>query len=185
MYQKEFKLPLKCRGCKKFEEFKKPIIAAIGGYALGGGLELALSCDIRIAGEKAKLGLPEVKLGVLPAAGGTVRLTRIVGTGKAKEMMFIGNPINAQEALRIGLVNAIAEDQHLMEEAMKMANILAQRAPIAMTMIKQAVNSGAQLDMESALENESKCSGILFNTNDRIEGMAAFLEKRKAVFTGR
>ena len=85
----------------KFEDFKKPVIAAIGGYALGGGLELALSCDIRIAGEKAKLGLPEVKLGVLPAAGGTVRLTRIVGAGKAKEMMFIGNPITAQEALRI------------------------------------------------------------------------------------
>ncbi|HPK53539.1 MAG TPA: enoyl-CoA hydratase-related protein [Smithellaceae bacterium] len=168
-----------------FENFKKPVIAAIGGYALGGGLELALCCDIRVASEKAKLGLPEVKLGVLPAGGGTARLTRLIGTARAKELIMLGDHITADEAFRLGIVNRVVPDQHLIEEAMKLARTLAQRAPVALTMIKNAISVGANLDLESAQENEAKCSGVLFDTEDRIEGMNAFLEKRKAVFKGK
>jgi len=124
-----------------FEDFQKPVIAAIGGYALGGGLELALSCDIRIASENARLGLPEVKLGVLPAAGGTSRLTRLVGRARAKELVFFGDPVPAAEAYRLGIVNRVVPDGKLIEEAMKMAKVLATRAPIALAMIKNAINS--------------------------------------------
>lgn len=168
-----------------FENFRKPVIAAIGGYALGGGLELALSCDIRLACESARLGLPEVKLGVLPAGGGTARLTKLIGRARAKEMIFLGDPVTAAEAWRLGIVNRVVADGHLMEEAMKLARVLAARAPVALAMIKNAVDIGADLGRDAAQENEAKCSGILFDTEDRIEGMNAFLEKRKAVFKGR
>jgi len=167
------------------ENFRKPVIAAIGGYALGGGLELALSCDIRIASENAKLGLPEVKLGVLPAAGGTARMTKLIGRARAKEMIFFGDPVTAAEAYHLGIVNRIVPEGRLMEEAMNMAMVLATRAPIALTMIKNAINFGADHCADVAQENEAKCSGILYDTEDRIEGMNAFLEKRKAIFRGR
>jgi enoyl-CoA hydratase len=169
----------------RIERFPKPIIAAIGGYALGGGLELALSCDIRFASEGAKLGLPEVKLGVLPAGGGTVRLTKLTGVARAKELTFIGDPITADQAYRIGIVNHVVPEKHLMEEAMTLARILVKRAPIALAMIKNAITVGVSLDMVSAQENEAKSSGILFDTEDRVEGMNAFLQKRKAVFKGK
>ena len=169
----------------RIERFPKPIIAAIGGYALGGGLELALACDIRFASEGARLGLPEVKLGVLPAGGGTSRLTKLIGMARAKELAFIGDPITADQAYRIGLVNRVVPEKHLMEEAMILAKVLVRRAPIALAMIKNAINVGASLDMISAQENEAKSSGILFDTEDRVEGMSAFLQKRKAVFKGK
>ncbi|NPV90587.1 MAG: enoyl-CoA hydratase/isomerase family protein [Firmicutes bacterium] len=171
--------------CDRLENLPLATIAAISGYALGGCLELALACDIRVAGEKAQLGLPEIKLAVLPGGGGTQRLPRLIGTSRAKELILVGDPVSAVEAHRLGLVNRLVEEGRLYEEGMKLARTLASRAPIALAMIKNSINVGAALDMNSALEHEATCFGVLFDSEDRDEGLKAFLEKRKAVFKGR
>ena len=169
----------------RIEKSPKATIAAIGGIALGGCLEMALACDLRVASLSAKVGLPEINLGVLPGAGGTQRLPRLIGVSRAKEMLLTGDSISAQEAYRIGLVNRLAEDGNLLEEAMKLARKMSRKAPVARSMIKSAVDVGINLDLEQALEHEAKCFAILFNTDDMREGARAFVEKRAAVFQGR
>ena len=168
----------------RIEALEKPVIAAVNGLALGGGCELALVCDIRIAAETAIFGLPEIKLGVLPGAGGTQRLPRLVGVGRAKELLYSGDSIDAQEAFRIGLVNQVIADDGLMEKALEMAGRLASRPPVALRLIKSAVNRGISMSLESALDYESRAFEMLFTTQDQKEGMLAFVEKRKPKFAG-
>jgi enoyl-CoA hydratase/carnithine racemase len=167
---------------KKLAELPQPVIAAVGGPALGGGCELAMSCDLRIASENASFGLPEVKLGLLPGGGGTQRLPRLVGPAAAKELLFCGDPIGAAEAYRIGLVNRVSSPDRLMEEAMALAGKLAERPRFALQTIKRLVNEGLNMDLHSALAHESRCFEILFSTDDQKEGLKAFMEKRKPVF---
>jgi len=170
---------------RKLEDFDKPIIAAVSGVALGGGCELALACDLRIAAENAVFGLPEIKLGVLPGAGGTQRLPRLVGAANAKELLYTGDFINATEAYRIGLVNKIVPVETLRDESKAMAKKIANRPGIALKMIKIAVNGGLSMDLKSAMAYEARCFEILFATEDRKEGMTAFIEKRKPSFKNR
>jgi len=167
---------------RKIETLPVPVIAAVNGFALGGGCELALACDIRYASEKAKFGQPEVGLGIIPGFGGTQRLPRLVGTGNAKELLYTGKIINAAEALRIGLVNKITEPDALMTEAKTLAEAIAAQAPIAVRQTKSAVNSGLQADINSALALEAESFGLCFSTADQKEGMTAFLEKRPKTF---
>ncbi|WP_407312829.1 enoyl-CoA hydratase/isomerase family protein [Desulfosporosinus sp. SB140] len=167
------------------ETMPKPVIAAISGYALGGGCELALVADVRIAADNAQLGLPEIKLGILPGGGGTQRLPRLIGSGRAKELIFSGDFINAEEAWRIGLVNKVVPADQLLEEAYKMAKRFAARGAIALNMAKLAVNEGLRMDLEAGLQYEHKCFSLLFATEDQKEGMKAFLEKRPAKFQGK
>lgn len=162
----------------------KPVIAAINGYALGGGCELALACDIRIGCESAKLGQPEINLGILPAGGGTQQLARIVGLAKAKELIFTGDIISAEEAERLGLLNHVVPDKSLMEKAMEIAEKIASKSPTAIKMVKIAVNESPTADMSAGLALEKALQAVLFSTEDKKEGTAAFLEKRKAVFKG-
>lgn len=166
------------------ESMPKPVIAAIAGYALGGGCELSLTADIRIAADNAQLGLPEIKLGILPGGGGTQRLPRLIGAGKAKELIFSGDFISAQEALNIGLVNKVVASAELMTEARKMAKKFASRGAVALRLAKASVNEGLRMDLEAGLEYEHKCFSLLFATEDQKEGMKAFLEKRPANFKG-
>ncbi len=167
------------------ENDPSPCIAAINGYALGGGCELALSCDIRIASEKAKLGFPEVKLGIFPGWGGTQRVTRILGLGKTKELVFTGEMIDAQEALRIGLVEKVVPHEKVMEEARNLALIISKRGPRAVRMAKTAINAGSEMDLQKALLLEKTLVSLCFDSEDRLEGMRAFLEKREPSFSGR
>ena len=169
----------------RFERMSKPVIACVNGLALGGGCELALACDLRIASETARFGVPEVKVGVIPGAGGTQRLPRTVGITKALEMLFTGDPITAEEAYRVGLVNKVVPADVLMVEAGKMAKSLAEKAPLALKMAKVAAITGLNIDLDSGLLLELQCLGFLFNTEDRKEGMKAFLEKRKPQFKGK
>ena len=169
----------------RIEQFEKPVLAAVSGVALGGGCELALVCDLRIASETARFGLPEVKLGSLPSAGGTQRLPRLIGAARAKEMLFSGEFVDAQEAYRIGLVNKVVPAEKLMPEAREWALKLAERPPLSIKYIKRAVQVGLELDLQSGLDYEAQCSSILYTSEDRKEGMKAFAEKRKAVFKGR
>lgn len=169
---------------QKIEELPKPVIAAVNGYALGGGCELAMACDIRIASEKARFGQPEVSLGIPPGFGGTQRLPRLVGKGRAKELLFTGEIIDAAEAYRIGLVNQVAVPEELMDKARAMAYKLMTRAPFAVQVCKAAVNKGMDMDLNSATAYEAEVFGLCFATRDQKEGMAAFIEKRKANFTG-
>jgi enoyl-CoA hydratase len=162
-----------------------PSIAAINGYALGGGCELALACDIRIASEKARLGFPEVKLGIFPGWGGTQRVTRILGLGKTKELVFTGEMITADEALRIGLVERVVPHGEIMSEAKKLAGDIAKRGPIAVRLSKTAINAGSEMDLQKALLLEKTLVSLCFDSQDRVEGMKAFLEKREPSFTGR
>lgn len=162
-----------------------PSIAAINGYALGGGCELALACDIRIASEKARLGFPEVKLGIFPGWGGTQRVTRVLGLGKTKELVFTGEMVNAEEALRIGLVERVVPHSEIMNEAKKLAGEIAKRGPIAVRLSKTAINAGSEMDLQKALLLEKTLVSLCFDSQDRIEGMKAFLEKREPTFTGR
>ena len=157
-------------------------IAAVNGFALGGGCELALACDIRIAAENARFGLPEVGLGILPGGGGTQRLARIVGVGRAKEMIFTCDPIDAQEAYRIGLANHVVPREKLMEECFAMAERIASKASFAVSMAKSAVNLSMGVDMTSGCTREMDLLGLLFATEDKTEGMTAFLERRKPEF---
>jgi len=160
----------------------KPVIAAIHGYTLGGGCELAMCCDLRIASEKAKFGQPEINLGLIPGASGTQRLPRLIGAAKAKEMIFIGEQIDAAAALNLGLVNKVVPPDKLMDEAMEWAKKLAAKSGPVLAMAKTAINTGLDTDLGSGLTIETKCNAICFSTYDRKEGMDAFLEKRKAVF---
>ena len=163
----------------------KPVIAAINGLALGGGCELSLACDLRIASESATMGTPEIKLGVIPSAGGTQRLPRLIGTAKAKELLFFGDPVDGNEAYRIGLVNKVVPSEILMDEAKNTARILLDRPPVALRMAKSAVNTGMRVDLESGLDYEAHCAAILSTTEDVKEGIRAFAERRKPVWKGR
>ncbi len=165
----------------RFEEIGKPILAAVNGYAMGGGTELALACDLRIAGEKAIFGLPEVDLGVAPCYGGTQRLPRLVGSGAALEMLF-GTKFNAEDAYRIGLVNKVVPDDELMETAVNMMKKIASKAPIAVKYCKYMVNKGMQMNLKDGLDYEAEVAGILVETDDAKEGVKAFFEKRKPEF---
>ena len=168
----------------KLESFPIPVIAAVGGYALGGGCELAMACDFRICSDTAVFGQPEVGLGITPGFGGTQRLARIVGPGMAKQMIYTARNIKADEALRIGLVNAVYPAAELYAAAEKLASTIAANAPIAVRACKKAINEGAALPIEQAVVCEEKAFGSCFETGDQQEGMGAFLEKRKhAPFT--
>lgn len=169
------------------ENFPLPVIAAVNGFALGGGCELAMSCDIRVCSDNAMFGQPEAGLGITPGFGGTQRLPRIVGLGMAKQLLYTARNIDAGEALRIGLVNAVVPQAELMDTVLKMASTIAKNAPIAVRACKQAVNEGMQVSIDKAVEIEEKLFGGCFETHDQVEGMACFLSrekpKPKAVFT--
>lgn len=172
------------RVTRLIEEMGKPVIAAVNGVALGGGCEVALACDIRIASEKARLGQPEVGLGIMPGWGGTVRLAGIVGEGIAREIIFTGRLVSAEEALRIGLVNSVVPPEAVVEEAMKMAATIASKAPRAVAYAKRSMNHARHADTASAAEMEANLFALCFATQDQKEGMGAFVEKRQANFTG-
>lgn len=169
----------------RIENCAKPVVAAVSGVAVGGGCELALVCDLRIASDTARFGLPEVKLGMIPAAGGTQRLPRLIGATRAKELLLTGEFIDAQEAYRIGLVNKVVPVERLMEEARALAGKLADYPPLSVRFVKRAVNTGMQLDLASALDYEAHIAAMLGTSEDRIEGFKAFVEKRKPDFKGR
>lgn len=164
---------------RKIETLPVPVIAAVNGFALGGGCELAMSCDIRIASENAVFAQPEVSLGITAGFGGTQRLARLVGPGMAKQLIYTAKNIKADEALRIGLVNAVYPAQELLPAAEKLAGTIAKNAPIAVRACKKAINDGLQVDMDRAVTIEEKLFGSCFETADQKEGMGAFLEKRK------
>ncbi len=167
---------------RKLEKLDKPVIAAVNGFALGGGCELSLSCDIRIASSKAKFGQPEVGLGITPGFGGTQRLARVVGVGMAKQLIYTAQIINAEEALRIGLVNKVVEPDKLLEEVKNLANTIAANAPVAVRLCKAAINQGIQCDIDTAVAYEAEVFGECFATEDQKEGMTAFVEKRDKTF---
>jgi len=166
------------------ENLPKPVIAAVNGFAFGGGTELAMASDIRIAAPNAVMGLTETSLGIIPGAGGTQRLARLVGKGKAKELIFMAQRLKATEALEIGLVNRVAAEGQLLDEALEMAGKIKQNAPIALEMAKYAINYGSEIDLGSGLALESNCYAVTIPTKDRQEGLLAFREKRKPVYTG-
>jgi enoyl-CoA hydratase len=164
---------------RKIETFPVPVIAAVNGYALGGGCELAMSCDIRIASENAVFGQPETGLAIIPGFGGTQRLPRIVGLGKAKELIYTCDRIKADAALNIGLVNAVCPIESLIDTCITMAEKIAKNGPIGVRAAKKAINEGMQLDIDSALKLEAKLFGSCFETEDQKNAMTAFVEKRK------
>jgi len=167
------------------ETMRKPVVAAVNGFALGGGLELALACHLRTASSRAKFGLPEVKLGIIPGYGGTLRLPRIVGRGRALELILTGEMIDAQEAWRIGLVNRVSEPEALMDETRSLVGRIIANGPIALALALESVDHGENVSPEGALRLESDLFGLLAGTSDMREGMQAFLEKRGARFEGR
>lgn len=166
----------------KIEILEKPVIAAVNGFALGGGCELAMSCDIRIASEKAVFGQPEANLGLMPCFGGTQRLPRLVGTGIAKELIYTCRQVKAQEAKEIGLANKVVPAETLLEEAKAMMAMILSKSPIAIGYCKTAINRGADTDLRNGLEIEKECWAIVFGTKDKEEGISAFLEKRTPQF---
>ncbi len=166
----------------EIESFARPVIAAVNGFALGGGCELAMACDVRIASENARFGQPEVNLGVIPGFGGTLRLSRLVGKGRAKELIYTGDMIDASEAYRIGLVNKVVASEQLLEEAKKMATKIASKGPLAVSLAKQAVDNGLEMDIDRAGHYEASLFGLCFASSEQTEGMLAFLEKRPAKF---
>jgi enoyl-CoA hydratase len=167
------------------EDFPKPVIAMINGFALGGGCELALACDIRIASTRAKLGQPEIKLGIIPGGGGTQRLTRLIGEGKAMELMLTGDMVSAEEAERLGLVNHVYAPEELESKTMELANRIAEMSPVALAMAKQSVKNAARMNLREGLDSEVDLFALCFSSEDKEEGVRAFIEKRKAEFTGR
>lgn len=170
----------------EIESLSKPVIAAIDGFALGGGCELAMACDIRIATARSKFGLPEVNLGIIPGGGGTQRLQRLVGIGKAKELIFTGAIISAGQAEHIGLVNQVVESpEELLPAAEEMAASIQKKGPVAVSVAKIVINAGANTDLASGLLLERLAETVVFSTEDRMEGTTAFLEKRPATFKGR
>lgn len=166
----------------RLSTLKQPTIACVNGFALGGGCELALACDIRIASDNAKFGQPEVGLGIIPGFGGTQRLPRLVGTGVAKELIFTGKVVNAEEAHRIGLVNKVVEFDALHTEAVSMANMIRKNALLAVELSKEVIDRGMEMSLSNGLRLEAEVFGSLFSTEDQTEGMDAFLNKRKANF---
>ena len=170
---------------QQIEGVMKPTIAAINGYAFGGGLELAMACDIRICSATAKLGQTELNLGFLPGAGGTQRLTRLVGLGKAKELIYTGRVITPEEALQIGLINKIAPPEELMEQVLDMARLIAQKSPLILGLAKLTVNKGCDCGLDAALAIERLGQTAAFGTEDHMEGICAFLEKRQPQFQGK
>ena len=170
---------------RAIEKFPKPVIAAINGFALGGGCELALACHIRIASENAQLGLPEVTLGIIPGYGGTQRMARLLGKGKALELILTGDRIKADEAGRIGLVNRVVPADQLMSAAEDMARTMAKRGPLAVRAAIEAVMSGSDMPFDEGQRLEATLFGLLASTEDMKEGMSAFLEKRTADFKGK
>lgn len=171
-------------GFNMIANFPKPVIAAVNGIALGGGTELALACDIRIASTNAKMGLTETKLAIIPGAGGTQRLPRIIGYGKAKELIYTGRAVDAAEALEIGLVNKIYPLSELLKEAEIMAQMICDNGPIAVEQAKKAINRGSETDIETGLVFESEAYQACITTQDRIEGLKSFSEKRKPEYKG-
>jgi enoyl-CoA hydratase/carnithine racemase len=167
------------------EYLNKPVIAAVNGFAFGGGTELALASDIRLVASTAKMGLTETRLAIIPGAGGTQRLPRLVGRGKAKELIFTGRQVDAKEALEIGLVNKICEPAELISECKKMAAMICETGPIAIEQAKYAINYGLEADLNTGLAIESNAYWVTIPTEDRLEGLAAFREKRKPVYKGK
>jgi len=173
------------RNLAKVEDIEKPIIAALNGFALGGGCELSMACDIRIASDRAKLGQPEVNLGFIPGAGGTQRLINLVGLGKAKELIMTGDIIDAAEAERIGLVNKVVPHDELLTAAREMAKKILSKGPLAIRLAKMVMNARIKGGQEAAMLVERFAQSCLMTTEDKIEGTTAFLEKRKPEFKGR
>lgn len=171
-------------GFNMIANYPKPVIAAINGIALGGGTELALACDIRIASHNSKMGLTETKLAIIPGAGGTQRLPRLIGYGKAKELIFTGRTVDSQEALEIGLVNKICQPGDLLAECYNMAQMICENGPIAVEQAKKAINRGSETDIETGLVFESEAYQSCITSQDRIEGLKAFGEKRKPEYKG-
>jgi enoyl-CoA hydratase len=170
---------------RKLELLDKPVICAIQGFALGGGCELSLACDIRIASKKARFAQPEVGLGITPGFGGTQRLARLIGESKAKELIFTARIVDAEEALRIGLVNCVVESESLMKETLDLASKIAEQAPMAVRFCKTAINRGIQCDIDTGIMYESEIFAQCFSTEDQKEGMNAFIEKRQKHFKNR
>lgn len=174
------------RVMSKIRKLEIPTIAAIEGYALGGGLELALTCDLRLAAETAKMGFPEINLGIMPGAGGTIAAPRLIGAAKAKELIFTGRTVSAEEAVQMGLINYSVSADSVREEALRLAKRLAEKAPVAMRMAKESIDRGLQAgSMDEGLEIELELWSRLFATEDQKEGMAAFVEKRPAQYKGK
>lgn len=169
----------------QIEKLTKPVIVAINGLALGGGLELALSCDLRIASNKAKFSFPEVNLGIIPGGGGTQRLQKIVGQGIAKELLYFAEMFDAERAKDLGIVNKVTSPEDLMNEALKWAEKLAAKPPIALQMLKLAVNEGSNTNLDTGLSIESAYFANAFSTEDRKEGLTAFFEKREPIYQGK
>lgn len=169
---------------RAIERFPKPVLAAVGGYALGGGCELALACHMRIASEKARFGLPEVSLGIIPGYGGTIRLARLIGLGRAIELTLTGDMVPAERALSLGLVSAVAEPDALMDEAKALLRKVTKNGPVAVRLALESIYRGVDTSTAEALDFESSLFGLLASTDDMKEGMQAFLEKRKADFKG-
>ena len=169
----------------EIDTFPKPVIAMINGYCLGGGCELALACDLRIASETASFGQPEINLGIIPGGGGTQRLTRLVGEGKAMELILTGEIINAQAAYHIGLVNLVVPAADLEAKTMEIANRIAEKSPVALRMAKEAVKLASRSNLDEGLRREVDLFALCFSSEDKDEGVRAFLEKRKPVFKGK
>lgn len=172
------------RVLSKIENLSKPVIAAINGFALGGGCELAMACDIRIASNNAKLGQPEVNLGLIAGFGGTQRLTRLVNPGLAKEILLTADMYDAESACRLGLVNHVVAPEDLMTFGKQMASKIASKGPIALRFTKEAINNGLEMDLEKAFAHEASLFAVVFATSDKNEGISAFLSKRKPDFKG-
>jgi enoyl-CoA hydratase len=167
------------------DSFPKPVIAMINGYCLGGGNELALACDLRIASETASFGQPEINLGIIPGGGGTQRLTRLVGEGKAMELILTGEIIDAQTALRLGLVNLVVPAVDLLGKTLEIANRIAEKSPVALSMAKEAVKLASRSSLDEGLRREVDLFALCFSSEDKDEGVKAFLEKRKPAFKGK
>jgi enoyl-CoA hydratase len=170
---------------ERIRQVSKPLIAAVRGFALGGGCELSMLCDMIIAGEGARFGQPEINLGIIPGAGGTQRLTRAVGKARAMELILTGRQVTAAEADRIGLVNRVVPDEHVLEEAKALAHQIAQKAPVAVRLAKDTILRAFDTTLEAGLDYERKAFYLLFSTEDKTEGISAFLGKRQPEFTGR
>lgn len=171
--------------CSALENLEKPVIAAINGYALGGGLEVAMACDIRIASEKARMGQTEINIGLIPGWGGTQRLTRLIGKTKAKELIFTGKMIDAKTAEQLGLVNMVVPEDKFRETVRQFAEELAAKAPVALKVAKALINKGADMSLDAAIALEREGFGVVASTEDLQEGVSAFMEKRKPMFKGK